>query len=128
MLADVAVLLVEDDPDTRQVLTYLLEIEGARVVAAAAVAEALEALRTDVPDVIVSDLCMPDADGYALLRAVRALDGPAAAVPAVAMTAFPATHGRARALDAGFQDYLVKPDDVTRLAALLADLAGKRVG
>lgn len=125
-LKDVIVLLVEDDADTRQVLTCLLELEGARVMAARSAAEALDLIRGQDPDVIVSDLCMPETDGYDLLRAVRALDSPAATAPAVAMTAFPAAHGRLRAIDAGFQDYLVKPDDVLRLALLLADLAGKR--
>jgi CheY-like chemotaxis protein len=127
-LKGLIVLLVEDDVDTREVLTCLLELEGAEVMAAASADEALDRIRTQTPDVIVSDLCMPGIDGYELLRAVRALDGPAAAVPAVAMTAFPAAHGRRRALDAGFQDYLVKPEDITRLATLLAELAAQSVG
>lgn len=126
-LKGLVVLLVEDDADTRQVLTCLLELEGADVLAAASAVEALEHVRARTPDVIVSDLCMPGVDGYALLRAVRALDGPAATVPAVAMTAFPAPHGRLRAIEAGFQEYLVKPEDVVRLASLLAEVASQRV-
>jgi two-component system OmpR family response regulator len=127
-LKGLVVLLVEDDTDTRQVLTCLLELEGAEVMAAASAVEALDHLRVRTPDVIVSDLCMPGVDGYELLRAVRVLGGPEAAVPAVAMTAFPAPHGRLRAMEAGFQEYLVKPDDVVRLGPLLAELAAQRVG
>ncbi|HEX3177560.1 MAG TPA: GAF domain-containing protein [Methylomirabilota bacterium] len=123
-LAGVRVLLVDDEQDTRELVTAVLEQAGAQVVVAASAAEALEALARARPHVLVSDVAMPDEDGYALLHRVRALgaaDG--GGVPAVALTAYGRAKDRARALAAGFQVHVPKPVDPADLVDVVARLA-----
>ena len=111
------VLVVDDDADARDVCTHLLEGSGARVLTAAGADEGLQIVRLERPDVVVADIGMPGVDGYAFIRAVRAL-GPdeGASTPAVALTALVREDDRRRALDAGYQSHLAKP--VTRDALL----------
>ena len=105
-LAGVAVLLVDDDRDTRELLAMMLSMCGAAVRAVASSRGAVVACDEAVPDVIVSDLGMADNDGYVLLRAVRTrLD--CARVPVIAVTGYAEHHEFA--LAAGFSDFIVKP-------------------
>jgi PAS domain S-box-containing protein len=124
-LAGLRVLAVEDDESTLDALTELLSLRGAEVTPAASVSEALEILRELAPDVLVSDIGMPERDGYDLIRAIRAQGRDAAALPAVAVTAFASPEDRQRALAAGFQVHLAKPVDPRELTSVIAELAGR---
>jgi len=118
----VHVLLVEDDADSRLLLTRVLEYSGALVSAVGSAREAMSTLEGITPDVLVTDIAMPREDGYWLIRAVRRL--PAAArsgVPAVAITGH-ADHGPERTLAAGFQAHLGKPIDPWDLCRTIAGL------
>jgi PAS domain S-box-containing protein len=123
-LGGVHVLLVEDDDDSRDLLSAILTKCGARVTATSSGHEALALFATDVPDVLVSDIGMPQMDGYTLIRRVRAL--PIAAgqhVPALALTAYARSEDRRRALAEGFQMHLAKPADPSEFAMTVASLA-----
>ena len=121
-LEGVRVLVVEDEPDARELLIALFESRGARVAAAASAREARELLPRQTPDVLVSDIQMPGEDGYQLLRTLRASGGPAAEVPAVALTAHGRRQDRLRALRAGFQLHVTKPVEPEELVAVVASL------
>jgi CheY-like chemotaxis protein len=121
-LAGLRVLAVEDDCDTLEVMVELLSMRGAEVVPAASAAEALEALQRFDPDVLVSDIGMPERDGYDLIRDIRGLGRGPEDLPAVAVTAFTSPEDRRRALAAGFQVHLAKPVDPSELTAVVARL------
>jgi CheY-like chemotaxis protein len=125
-LRGVRVLVVDDEHDTREVLSVMLSRYGSEVRAAGSVAEALEVFGQWVPDVLVSDIGMPEEDGYALIEKIRALpqeDG--ADVPAIALTAFAAAQDKERALAAGFQRHLAKPIEPVALAKNVARILGR---
>jgi CheY-like chemotaxis protein/two-component sensor histidine kinase len=128
-LSGLWMLVVDDEADARELLTVLLKQYGARVTATASVAEALEALRQGesgkLPDVIISDISMPDEDGYMLIRRVRQLPPEEGGrIPAVALTAFERASDRVRALSAGFQFHVPKPVEPDELAMVIANLTG----
>lgn len=128
LLDGVRVLVVDDEEDAREVVARLLQDAGATVAAAGTVDEALGWLEHEAPpDVIVSDVGMPDRDGYDLVRSVRRMAGAAGAVPAVALTALARLEDRRRALLAGFQTHLAKPVDPAELVAAVATLT-RRTG
>jgi len=123
-LTGLHVLLVEDDADTRECLRLVLEQHGARVVAVAAVDEALEAFDREPPHVLVSDLAMPGQDGFALIRQVR--ERPAdrgGRVPAAALSAHARAEDRARAVLAGFDAHVPKPVEPAQLTLAVRELA-----
>jgi CheY-like chemotaxis protein len=123
-LKGLRVLVIEDEPDSRELLIVLLEGRGADVRAAASSREALALLQARTPDVIVADIGLPDEDGYAFLRRVRASeDSRAANVPAVALTAYARPEDRVRALAAGYQTHLGKPFEPQHLVAAVGSLA-----
>jgi PAS domain S-box-containing protein len=125
-LSALRVLVVDDEPDTLEFLETALKQFGAEVFAAASSAEALSALPRWKPDVMVSDLGMPQEDGYALIGLVRALaPEQGGAIPAAALTAYVRDEDRARALDAGYQAHVPKPVDPSALARVVAGLAGR---
>ena len=122
-LQGVRVLLVEDERDTRELLSVALAGYGARVRAAASVDEALDALRAASPDVLVSDIGMPGRDGYDLLDAVRRADEPRiSTVPAIALTAYAKPEDRARRSPRRFQEHLTKPLEPVQLARAIRAL------
>jgi CheY-like chemotaxis protein/anti-sigma regulatory factor (Ser/Thr protein kinase) len=121
------VLLVDDEEDTREVISAALEQLGAWVASAASAAEALEEMRRFQPDVLVADIGMPGEDGYSLIRRVRELEGDLGNTPAMALTAYAGEADRERALKAGFQLHLPKPVEPQVLAAAVASLAGRPV-
>jgi PAS domain S-box-containing protein len=126
-LKGIKVLVVDDEPDARALIARILGEFQAEVVTAASAQEALELVRRERPALLLSDIGMPDVDGYALLRGVRALPRDQGGdVPAVALTAFARPEDRKRALLGGFQMHLAKPIDPTELVAAVANLA--RVG
>jgi len=119
------VLVVDDDADARGVLVMVLEKAGAIVTAVGSVREALEALAGTAPDVLVSDLGMPDQDGFDLIRQVRNHGYDARDLPAVALTAFVQKDDARLALLAGFQVHVPKPVDPHDLTSVVASLAGR---
>lgn len=126
-LTGLRVLVVDDEPDTLEFLCVALSQYGAQVRAATSSARALETFVEWKPDVLVSDLGMPDEDGFALIGKVRALAPEQGGhTPAAALTAYVREEDRLRALAAGYQSHVAKPVDPKMLAAVVADLA-KRV-
>lgn len=123
-LADLRILVVDDQVDARNLLTTVLEHCGAQVQTAASVEEALRVLETQTPDIILSDIGMPDEDGYSFIQQVRAREH-TRLVPAMALTAFARHEDRKRALLLGYQDYAVKPIEPSRLVQLVANLTGR---
>ncbi|MFT3771842.1 MAG: response regulator [Minicystis sp.] len=123
-LAGVSVLVVEDEPDSRELLRETLERHRARVTAVGSVPEAIDALRASRPHVLVSDIAMPGADGYDSIRHVRSR-GPADGgdIPAIALSAYTRAEDRARALAAGFQMHASKPVEPTEVIDAIAQLA-----
>ncbi|MBI3898485.1 MAG: response regulator [Gammaproteobacteria bacterium] len=123
-LSGVDILLVEDEAASRDAARRLLEMHGARVRAVESAVLAREAFALCRPDVVVSDIAMPGEDGYALLKAIRAIEREheAAHVPALALTAFARDTDRYKALDAGFDAYLSKPTDANELLAAISKL------
>jgi CheY-like chemotaxis protein len=113
------VLLVDDDVDTCDALRVLLEARGAVVLTAGSVAAARVALDEWEPDVLVSDIRMPEKDGYALLRELRSDENPRP-VPAVAITAYARDEDAGRAAAAGFEAWIGKPVEPERFLSLLA--------
>lgn len=113
LLSDIKILVVEDDQDSRQVLQLVLEQSGAKVSSAESAAEALNLLadsKSDLPNVIVSDLAMPVEDGYSLIRRVRQFPAEAGGrIPAIALSAFAASENKQKAFMSGFQKYHTKP-------------------
>ena len=119
------VLVVDDEEDSREVLKIFLEQSGASVRLAGSSADALREIEAKVPDILISDIGMPDEDGYGLIRKVRALEGPAAEIPAIAVTAFARYEDRSRALIAGFDDHIAKPIEPSVLVEIVVGLLRK---
>jgi hypothetical protein len=126
-LAGVRVLVVDDEPDSNAAVQAVLAHCGAEVRVAGSAQQAREILGGWRPDVLVSDIGMPEEDGYAFVAALRARpteDG--GDLPALALTAYARTDDRVRMLAAGFQMHLAKPVDPSELAAAVARLAVSR--
>jgi signal transduction histidine kinase len=121
-LTDVQVLLVDDDPDTLQILSVMLVESKAKVQTAASVKEALEVLEWYKPDVVVSDLAMPGEDGYSLIAKIRAAEN-GKQTPAVALTSYVRVEDRTRALASGFNMFVPKPVEPNELISAIANLA-----
>ena len=125
-LSGLTVLIVDDAADARDILARMLEDCHVRVQQASSAEEAMSILSEERTDVLVSDIGMPEMDGYEFIRRVRAqTDGKSRNVPAVALTAFARSEDRTRALLAGFQMHLAKPVQPTELMAAIGSLAGK---
>lgn len=125
MLQGLVVLIVEDDEDARDLMEAVLEQRGARVASADSVARAFELLEQVRPDVVVSDIAMPEEDGFALARRLRARSAhEGGRVPMIAVSAFVGKNDRVRALDAGFDRYLHKPVDFEELTTAITTLVG----
>jgi PAS domain S-box-containing protein len=120
------VMIVDDEAEARDLLTAMLTRRGAEVKACASAAEALESVEGWRPSVLVSDIGMPDEDGYALIGRLRAL-GPerGGRIPAVALTAYARSEDRMRALTSGFQVHMPKPIEAGELVVVIASLAGR---
>ena len=124
LLSGLNVLLVDDDSDTLQLMETALKRRHANVTAVSSAGEAIQAISKRRPDVLVSDIAMPDEDGYGLIEKVRLLEnGESQKIPAVAITAYAKDEDRERALSAGFQIYLAKPVELTELISVVARAA-----
>ena len=121
-LAGIYALLVEDDPDGCDLMQMMLRRFGAEVTAVSTAAAALESVRMRRPDVLVSDIGLPDGDGFQLLKRVRESNHD---LPAVAVTAFASRQDVAKALAAGFQAHVAKPVEPAQLSAAVAQASGR---
>ncbi len=122
----IRLLVVDDEADARDLLETLLGMYGMVVKTAASAEAALECLKSFQPDAIISDIGMPDEDGYILIRKIRTLPQESKrAIPAIALTAFARKEDRMQALVAGFNAHLAKPVEPTALIAMIADLVGR---
>jgi CheY-like chemotaxis protein len=126
-LSGVRVLVVDDEADARDLVATVLMQSGAEVETAGSAAEGFELLRRSPPDVLVSDVGMPEEDGFSFIERIRALPpSEGSRVPAVALTAFARESDRARALRAGFTAHMGKPVEPSVLAAAVSNLARLR--
>ncbi|WP_423753442.1 ATP-binding protein [Chlorogloeopsis fritschii] len=122
-LSGVQVLVVDDDTDTRDFVAFLLEQAGARVIAVTTAGEAFATLTQSQTDILLSDIGMPDIDGYMLLRQVRTLPPEQGGkIPAIALTAYAGEYDQKQALEAGFQLHLAKPIEPNDLIVAIATL------
>ena len=125
-LEGLKILVVDDEADTRDFIREVLKERGSEVLTSQSVAEALVALEEHKPDILISDLGMPDEDGYALISKIRALpEDRGGHIPAAALTAYARAEDRMRVLRAGFQFHLPKPIDSAELVTVVASLAGR---
>ena len=125
-LQGLKVLVVDDEADTREVIREVLKECGSEVILSRSAAEALEAIEQFKPDILISDLGMPDEDGYSLISKIRALPAERGGqIPAAALTAYARAEDRMRVLRSGFQFHLPKPVDSAELVTVVASLAGR---
>ncbi|HEY5619089.1 MAG TPA: CHASE domain-containing protein [Vicinamibacterales bacterium] len=124
-LAGVHILVVDDDADTRELLSEALGASGAHVTTADSARRAFEELVRKPADALISDIGMPGEDGLSLIRQVRAMPGMHGRIPAIALTALAHDADRERAADAGFQMHLAKPVELATLEAELLKLLAK---
>jgi len=118
------ILVVDDEPDTRDLLRQGLEYCGAKITVAGSASEALNEIKISLPDILISDIGMPGSDGYELIREVRRL--PAARggrIAAIALTAYTRTEDRLQALRAGYDMHVPKPVELAELVAVAASVA-----
>lgn len=124
ILSGVRILLVDDDADTLELMTTALASRQASVTAVASADEAIRAITNSKPDVLISDIAMPEEDGYGLIARVRSLDdSDAQPIPAVAITAYAKEEDKQRVLSSGYQIYLAKPVEVSELVSVVAKAA-----
>jgi CheY-like chemotaxis protein len=125
-LRGLKVLVVDDEADTRELIREVLKECGSEVILSRSAAEALEAIEQHKPDILISDLGMPDEDGYSLISKIRALPAEQGGqIPAAALTAYARAEDRMRVLRSGFQFHLPKPVDSAELVTVVASLAGR---
>ena len=126
LLKSTCVLVVDDEADARDALVALLESFGAEVRSVASVAEAMSALQTSLPDVLISDIGMPGLDGYELIRQVRMLPAEAGGrLPSLAVSGYATEAHRKKVMSSGFQRLLEKPVAAAELVGEVARLAGR---
>jgi two-component system CheB/CheR fusion protein len=122
------ILVVDDEADTRELLKFMLQKYGAEVLTVESARAAIAAL-TENPgryDVLISDIGMPDENGYFLIRQVRALAAEAGGkIPAAALTAYASDQEQEMAIEAGFQTHIAKPIKPVQLGLIIANLAGR---
>jgi CheY-like chemotaxis protein/two-component sensor histidine kinase len=130
-LEAIRLLVVEDEADTLEFLRRLLTTHGATVFTAASAGEALTLVRDQRPDLMISDIGLPEMDGYDLIQRVRREPSPGRDMPAIALTAYARSEDRTRALRAGYQAHIAKPVEPNELLAMIASFveltgAGRR--
>ncbi|GAB1544739.1 hypothetical protein NUACC21_74150 [Scytonema sp. NUACC21] len=124
-LNGVKVLVVDDEVDTRELIAFILEQSGAEVTQVASATQALQAITEFQPNVLVSDIGMPEVDGYMLIRQIRAMPPELGGkIPAIALTAYAGEMDSQQAIAAGFQQHIAKPVEPATLVAAVVNLAG----
>jgi CheY-like chemotaxis protein len=122
----IRVLVVEDDPETREILAAILDRSGFSYRMAGRASEALSILDEWQPDAIVSDIGMPDMDGYEFVRELRQRTAEQGGrIPALALSAFARAEDRERAMSSGYQGHIAKPVDPADLVRAIAELTGR---
>ncbi|MCY7320407.1 MAG: response regulator [Phormidesmis sp. CAN_BIN36] len=125
-LSGIRILVVDDDTDSRDFITFVLEQEGAEITVASSAVEAFGALSRCQPDLLISDIGMPEIDGYMLMQQVRSWSlERGGQIPAIAPTAYAGENDQQQALSAGFQAYMSKPAEPDQLVAIAIQLVGK---
>ena len=125
-LDSIHVLLVEDDDDSRKLLGTMLKRYGAKVTSTKSAAEALEVFSQELPDVLISDIGMPDEDGYELIRKLRERPvDQGGSTPAIALTGYASRKDRERALTAGYHEHMAKPVEQAEMIAAIARLVAR---
>lgn len=127
-LANLKVMIVDDEADARALLSMMLEARGATVKACGSVHEAMSTIEDWDPEIVVSDISMPGEDGYSLIKKVRGLGSEKRNIPAVALTAYARPEDRMRALAAGFQMHVPKPVEAVELFMVIASLTNRSAG
>jgi CheY-like chemotaxis protein len=123
-ITNLRILCVDDEEDSRELLNHVLNSCGAKVSVANSAEEAFRLIKHQRFDVIISDIGMPEEDGFSLIKRVRELpEGQGGNVPAIALTAYARAEDRARALRSGFQMHIAKPIEPNKLIAVVANLA-----
>jgi len=129
VLKGLRVLVVDDEADARELMRIVLRSSGAEVMSAASAEEAFEQVEQWHPDILVSDIGLPDVDGYALIQKLRTLEAERGwSIPALAVTAYARAEDRTRALSSGFQMHVAKPLEPADLVAAITRLLGKDRG
>jgi DNA-binding response OmpR family regulator len=124
---DAAILVVEDDHDTRELLRFFLEQHSARVAAVDSVEPAMECFKSSPPDLVIADIGLPGYNGFALINLIRNADTEKQrTTPSIALTAYASPADRAATLAAGFDRYLEKPFVPTELLSTIVDLLGRK--
>ena len=126
-LANLRVVVVDDEPDSREFVSFVLEQAGAEVIAVGSAIEALQMLQSLHFDVLLSDIGMPEMDGYALMRQVRQMPIDQQ-IPAIALTAYAGEVDQQQALSAGFQTHVSKPVEPAEIVATVARVSGRNCG
>jgi PAS domain S-box-containing protein len=126
MLKGARILVVEDEPDTREMIAHAVKQRGAKPVEADSAQKALQLLEQEPCDLVISDIGMPDLDGYAFIRKLRSLKSPASKVPAIALTAYAGEYDRKLSIEAGFNTHIPKPITLTELVRVISKLIGGR--
>ena len=122
-LTGLKILVVDDEADSREIVAFVLEQAGAIVTTIASGAEALQAVAQALPDLLISDIGMPEMDGYMLLRHLRHLPlAQGGAIPAIALTAYAGELDQQQAIAAGFQRHLTKPIDPQTVVTIVTEL------
>ena len=117
------ILVVDDDVDTRELIEWVLKRVGAEATSVGSAREALEVLEREKPHVLVSDIAMPEEDGYELLKKIRALPPERGGrIPAIALTAHSLVQDRLQSLRAGFQNHVPKPVVPEELVEVVASI------
>jgi PAS domain S-box-containing protein len=125
-LAGLNVLVIDDERDARELVQAVLEEGGATVTLTSSASEALQCIERQKPDIIISDIGMPDEDGYVFIRKLRALPrDQGGRIPAIALTAYARAEDRRKALGAGFQNHAAKPIEPQELVLVIANLVGR---
>ncbi|HEV2914802.1 MAG TPA: response regulator [Pyrinomonadaceae bacterium] len=126
VLDGLRILIVDDEEDARELISTVLKQCSAEVRACASAAEALSVLQEWKTDLLISDIGMPEEDGYSLIKKVRQLGDQHGQIPAIALTAYASTEDRIRILSAGFQMHVAKPVEPEELVTVIANVAGRR--
>src|SRR4029079_5000347 len=123
-LTGLRILIVEDDDDSRDMLATILKFHGADVLTAENVPDGFETFRSTRPDILISDVGLPEKDGYDLIRHIRSLPkDEGGQTPAIALTGYAGMNDQLQALRAGYQEHLAKPIDTEKLISAIVDLS-----